>query len=277
MTQASTNEACPSDFALDDRAVHGGTTAATIDTHVATCPRCQARLRVRALHVSRFDAALAGPVWQGVQARRAAGDARIGAGAARGPRLFSWPVLALALGGAAAIPLLVMVLPRHATRAVGSAAYIATKGRAAVDIVCRRAGRVFALAPDQPVAPGDELRFLARPVAAPPTARPLAFIQIGSVDGGGAYAPFYPSQDGSASVPLPAPGTALPGSIRLDDAPGPERLFVVLSARPLSVAAVAAAARAHAKARTPVTEIDGATAVTDWIVLDKRATAGEGH
>ena len=119
-------------------------------------------------------------------------------------------------------------------------------------IVCRRGAATFVLAPGGRGVPGDELRF--RPLPVWPDAR---FIQIGSVDGTGRYTPFYPPAPGGGERRVPARGQALDGSIRLDAAPGPERLFVVLSATPLSEAAVRQAAEARAR---PVRPSIGSTA-----------------
>jgi hypothetical protein len=113
------------------------------------------------------------------------------------------------------------------------------------------------------VAPGDRLRF--RPLPLWPQAR---YIQVGSVDGTGGYSPFYPAGDG-VSVALPVRGEPLDGSIRLDDAPGPERLFVVLSATPLSTRDVRQVAEAHAVDGERVARIGGAEVATAWIVLPK--------
>ena len=66
------------------------------------------------------------------------------------------------------------------------------------------------------------------------------YVTVGSVDGTGRFSPFYPANLDGHSVTLPALGQPLGPPIVLDAAPGPERIVVVRSARPLSVAAVAA-------------------------------------
>jgi hypothetical protein len=246
---------CPSRFALDDRALHHGGGHAQreqpeIDRHVDSCRRCQATLAERAAERALFDAT-AGAVWTRIAAQ---GRAR------RRRRWIALPALVAALGAVA----LVIAARGHGPVDRG---YVGPKGAASIEIVCRRAGAVFALGPDDEVAPGDELRFTPLPVR--PDAR---FVHVGSVDGTGRYTPFYPLA-GAAGVVLPAPGQPLDGGIRLDAAPGPERLFVVLSAAALSVDAVRAVAEANAGARTTVDRIDGVSVTTAWIVLPKRAGA----
>ena len=240
---------CPSRFALDDRALHGGAPG-VIDRHVESCRRCQATLADRTAGQALFDA-MAGAVWTRIAAQ---GRAR------RRGRWIALPALIAAMGA--------VVLVIAARRPMSDRRYVGPKGRAPIEIVCRRAGAAFALGPDDEVAPRDELRFKPLPVW--PDAR---FIQIGSVDGTGRYTPFYPSMPGASGVPLPDAGQPLDGSIRLDDAPGPERLFVVLSATPLSESAVRRAAEADAATGRTVDRIDGAPVNSAWIVLRKRAGA----
>lgn len=246
---------CPSEFALDDREIHDGG-ALVAEGHDAACPRCAARQAGRAAAQIIFDGQ-ASALWT----RIAAG------GRQREPRRqrllgLRWPVLA---AGLAAIGVLgLWAVPRLTDR--GGPTYVAAKGRAPVEIICRRAGDVFALAPDDQVEPGDELRF--RPL---PIWLDARFIQLGSVDGTGRYTPFYPASAGERSLPLPPSGVPLEGSIRLDAAPGPERIFVVLSTAPLPVAIVATAAETHARTVAPVERLGDASVMSAWIVLPKRA------
>jgi hypothetical protein len=245
---------CPSEFALDDRAIHGWRDPA-IDRHLAECRRCEARLAARAAEREAFDAGAAA-LWTRIAA--AGHEAR--ATRVRGPLArLRLPALILGVGAAA---LLLIARPSEPRRG----AYVSPKGQAPIEIICRRGDTAFRLAPGDEVAPGDELRF--RPLPVWPDGR---FIQLGSVDGTGRYTPFYPSGAGAPSLPVPPGGEALAGSIRLDDAPGPERVFVVLSAAPLSETAVAEAAVAQATSGATVDRIQGAPVRTAWIVLPKRA------
>jgi len=241
---------CPSHFALDDDALHGGGRALT--AHVEGCARCHARLAERAAIAADFKDTIAAPLWTRVAAR--------GAEYRRERRrnvFVRLPALVAALG---ALAVLVVRVARPDE-------YVATKGRPElVEVMCRRGGVISTLWPAGHVEPGDELRFRPRPVRAD-----ARYIQIGSVDGTGRYTPFYPSAPGAPSVALPANGRALDGAIRIDDAPGPERLFFVLSATPLSETAVRRVAEAGAPQRTIVDRIDGVPVTTDWIALDKRA------
>jgi hypothetical protein len=239
---------CLSDFALDDREIHRRGEPSP-DVHLERCPACRARLVERRARVTEFEATLAAPTWTRIQTE---------AGLLRRRWRRAFP---LALLGMATASLLLFVVPRRPPAASGPT----PKGSALAEIICRRGDRTFVVGSGDEVAPGDALRFLPLPVW--PEAR---FVQVGSVDGTGAYAPFYPPGDDGMSVALPARGAPLDGSIRLDGAPGPERLFVVLSAMPLATRDVGRAARAHAAGGERVDRIGGTPVVSAWIVLPKR-------
>ena len=238
---------CPSEFALDDREIHrrGGPPA---DIHLESCHSCFARRDARQARVAEFEATLAAPTWTRIQAEASARRRR-------------WRrSLPLALLGTVTASLLLFVAPRRPPAPPSPT----PKGNSLAEIVCRRGERTFVIGSGDEVAPGDRLRF--RPLPIWPQAR---YIQVGSVDGTGGYSPFYPAGDGVSAV-LPAGGEPLDGSIRLDDAPGPERLFIVLSATPLSVRDVRQAAEAHATDGERVGRISGAEVTAAWIVLPKR-------
>jgi len=247
---------CPSHFALDDREIHGGGGDPQVGRHLEGCRRCQARLAERSADRAGFEGQAA-TLWT-----RIAAD---GQERRRRRRRGRWRLAGVrlpALVGIGAMGL--WAVARHPEPRPAS--YVGPKGSAAVQIICRRGEAVFPLAPGDDVAPGDQLRF--RPLPVWPEAR---FIQVGSVDGTGRYTPFYPATAGAPSVPLPADAAALDGSIRLDAAPGPERLFVVLSAQRLSETSVARTAEAWAAGGATVDRIDGAPVASAWIVLPKRA------
>jgi hypothetical protein len=239
---------CPSDFKLDDLDIHGGAVPPEIAAHLASCAHCSARRAARAALRAEFHAEVATDLWRAIQRRQAAVPGR------RWRLWMGMPVLA-----AAAATILLIAWPGQKP-----GIYTGPKGGPSLEVFCRRADQTFRLEPGQPLVPGDELRFL--PQAAPPQAR---YILIGSVDGGGRYTPFYPSHANDQSVPLPPQGEALPGGIRIDDAPGPERLLVILSLRPISVASAASIAEAQAARLGPIHDIAGEEVTSTWQVLPK--------
>jgi hypothetical protein len=242
---------CLSEFALDDREIHGRASPA-LEAHVAACASCRARLTERAARVVEFEAELAAPTWTRISAQRGAQRRRL-----TGPGLFL-----AALGTAAAsVAVFIGMGSGHRAASLGPT----PKGNAPVEIVCRRGAQTFVIGPGEAVAPGDALRFLPLPIWSE-----ARYIQVGSVDGTGSYVPFYPPADDGLSIALPTRGVPLEGSIRLDDAPGPERLLVVLSAIPLAARDVARAAVANAAGADRIDRIGGVKVVSAWIVLPKR-------
>jgi hypothetical protein len=229
---------CPSDFALDDAELHGGSAAHV--THLRSCARCAARLGERRALGAEFREREAERVWEAIRRRP--------------PRRARRALLVAAPLAAAAAGLLLVVRPRP---------YVGAKGTLAVEIICRRGERIFALGAGDGVSAGDELRFRVRGVP-----ERMRFIAIGSVDGTGQYAPFFPDDLAGESLPTPGGDGLMPGAVTLDGAPGPERILVVTSAFALPMAAIADAARAQAGGRVP-DAIAGQPVHGVWIALPK--------
>ena len=90
----------------------------------------------------------------------------------------------------------------------------------------RRMQHVFPIRDGMELHPGDEMRFV---VDSPR----LPYLLVASVDGAGrvnVYFPYEGSQSGLITTGRP---TELPGSIVLDNTPGPERVFAFYSKKPL--------------------------------------------
>jgi hypothetical protein len=241
---------CPSEFTLDDHELHAGGSPDLV-RHLADCADCQTRRAQRAAAQADFERGAAA-LWTRIATQ----------GRERRRRARWWPPVVSLLAVAGAVVL--WFGPRLV--APGGERYLGPKGRTPVEIVCRRGDAIFRLAPGDGVAPGDELRF--RPLPVWSEAR---FIQIGSVDGTGRYTSFYPPGRDAPSVRVPDDASALEGSIRLDAAPGPERLFVVLSPAPVSETAVRQAAEANAMTSATVERLEGIPVQGTWVVLPKPA------
>ena len=114
---------------------------------------------------------------------------------------------------------------------------VSIKGGLDFVIAVRRGDRVFH-ADAQPLRAGDRIRFVLDGVSS-------SYLMVGSVDGAG-HANIYVPYEGPRSVPVASgpPESAhleIEGSIVLDRAPGPERVFALVSQRPLAVAPVRSA------------------------------------
>jgi hypothetical protein len=126
--------------------------------------------------------------------------------------------LSAALGTAAAA-VVVLVVTRTDPSPAGY------KGALGVQIVARRGGEQFFVEPGGAVQAGDALRFVV-------TTGRAGHLTVFSIDGRGTLSAFYPRGPGPTPLRLDRPGRhALAGSIVLDDAPGPERLYFVFSER----------------------------------------------
>jgi hypothetical protein len=104
---------------------------------------------------------------------------------------------------------------------------LAIKGDASWEVFANRAGRVFAVHDGTRLAEGDRIRFAIVPGGA-------RYLLVASVDGGGGVTMYYP-YNGVQSVSITdgegGDGGRIepPGSIVLDAAPGPERIYAMLS------------------------------------------------
>jgi hypothetical protein len=130
---------------------------------------------------------------------------------------------------------------------------------------------VFVFDGDTVAEPGDEVQFTVRAAAG------LEYVLVGSVDGTGRFSSFYPDSLQGRSVELPPSGDPLAPPVVLDNAPGPERIVVVLSHAPLPVDAVARWAEAsadHLGASMPeIPEAGGLGVIVRWVTLAKPAGA----
>jgi len=124
-------------------------------------------------------------------------------------------------------------LPSHAGSTSNDDA-VQAKGRATLQLVARHEGHVVPV--DDKAAhllPGDEIRFVVH--AAGPDA---SYLLIASVDGGGRANVYHP-YGGATSAKVDHLGRwEVPGSIVLDESPGPERVFAFFSKEPLQAAMV---------------------------------------
>jgi hypothetical protein len=114
---------------------------------------------------------------------------------------------------------------------------VSVKGGLDFVIAAQRGDRVFH-ADAQPLRAGDRIRFVLDGVSS-------SYLMVGSVDGAG-HANIYVPYEGAESVlvasrPPESAHLEIEGSIVLDRAPGPERVFALVSQRPLTVGPVRSA------------------------------------
>jgi hypothetical protein len=194
--------------------------AAAARSHVETCTRCRADLETAEAAIATFTRDVL-PRTVGTLARRPWWRAFV-------------PVLVPVL--AAAALLVWFVREPDATRDTDD---IRAKGAATFQVYAKRGEHVFALRDGSRLAPGDAIRFVAG-------SRVAGYLLVGSVDGAG-HASIYFPYGGARSGAIGGAPAELPGSIVLDAAPGPERLFAVFTPEPIDATAVTAALEALGK------------------------------
>lgn len=133
---------------------------------------------------------------------------------------------------ALAAALLVALWPRLEPPEQGD---LGIKGTASWQVFANRSGHTFAVHDGTELAAGDRIRFVVVPGGA-------RYLLVASVDGRGAVTIYYP-YEGSQSAPIDGERFELTGSIVLDAAPGPERIYALLSDEPITADAVRAPLR----------------------------------
>lgn len=191
--------------------------------HVEGCPHCTGQLAALTSGREAFVRARPPELFLRQLERRTASAPR------PGPR-WLWPLLGACVPLLALLVLVPRLLEENGVR---------TKGGDFRVVVSRAGGAPELLGPDAQVRPGDALRFAYEA----PEAGHLLVLEL---DGRGAASVFYPYGSSTSAPQAAGVRDFLPGSVVLDDAPGPELLLAVFSPRPLEAAPLLEALRTQA-------------------------------
>jgi hypothetical protein len=205
--------ACPPAAVLEALSAGEPTPDAT-RAHVEGCPQCGGQLAALTSGRDAFLRARPPELFLRQLDRRAAA-------APPSPWRRLLPVLA------ACVPVLtvLVLMPRSNSQDDG----VTFKGGELRVVSAREGGAPELLVQDSTVRAGDALRFAYE-------SREPGHLLVLELDGRGMASVFHPF-GGSASAPLPAlQRDFLPGSVVLDDSPGPEFIVAVFSPRPLEAA-----------------------------------------
>jgi hypothetical protein len=222
-----------------------------IESHADACPACGARRAEHVDRAARFRGVVFPRTAPALEARRpAAAPGRLW--------LLGLAVPALGLVLAAGLGRLRDRGGPHAGPLAGGPE-LGVKGGPLLHVFARRgdrapdgSGPVVRVADGTRLAAGDALRFVLDPTGLP-------YVLIVSVDGAGQVNIYFPFH-GEVSAPVDGrTSVSVPGSIVLDEAPGPERLYVIYSERPIEARAVR-----HVLARTAA---GGAPAIRSTVHL----------
>ncbi len=218
----------PADLDLLVLGDHGpdATTRAALERHLEGCAACQERRQGRAARHADFHR---DPLPRLL--------ARLSTARARRWRLRAvW----MTLVPAAAVTLLLLARPETnrtddgGASAIAPAAPFGVKGTPGLRLVARRGQAVFEVGSEDALHAGDALRFVLEPVGRP-------YLLIASVDGQGKSSIYHPFGGLSSARVAPQGMVEAPaGSVVLDTAPGPERVFAFWSSEPLRAADVLA-------------------------------------
>jgi hypothetical protein len=173
---------------------------AATHAHTAQCSRCNAELDQALQAKHRFDQFVFPRTLAAVESRYR--------------RKSFWRRFAPIFLAVPAMAAAALVVVNRAVPAAETPLY-QSKGAASMKVFARRGERVFPVEDGAFLSAGDRLRFEVEPGSA-------RFVSIGSIDGSGHSTLYYPG------TRIDAPGL-LEGSILLDDAAGPERIFAVFS------------------------------------------------
>ena len=186
-----------------------------VRTHLASCAICRAEQEAAADLRARFATHVLPRGLAGLPEPRAS-------------RARRWPWLALP--ALAVLALLVVRWPRP-----DPLPELAIKGDPSLQVYAHRDGNTFSVRDGAELAPGDRIRFVVFPAGA-------RYVLVASVDGSSAATIYYP-YGGDHSAAVEADRVEPNESIVLDAAPGPERLYALLSDRPLAASLVIARLR----------------------------------
>jgi hypothetical protein len=192
---------------------------ASIEAHLGVCGRCADAQRTRKQAAERF-------LRDVLPRTAAAATARTQSDAAWVKRFV---FVALPLAGATLFAFMATTVPReHQAPAplLDPGADLGIKG-VGFRVFARRGERVTPVASGARLRAGDAIRFVLEPTG-------MRYAMVASVDGRGRASVYVPF-DGTESVAIdPGARWEAPGSVVLDAAPGPERLFLIVSAQPVS-------------------------------------------
>jgi hypothetical protein len=211
--------------------------------HLAACPRCAQELAELRMARGKFEADVFARTLPAVEKKRSR-------------RRWYWVLFAPGLAAVAVIA--VVLVPRTSEE---SGPDLVAKGGPVCEVFARRQDRVFAVQDGAALAPGDEIRFVVQPAG-------YRNVLVASVDAAGVasvYAPFGASS--SLRLASATDRAELPGSVRLDATPGPERIYCLFSRRPIDASQVLDRLRAMADAGPATLRAGPVVAIPSVIVL----------
>lgn len=199
--------------------------------HLAGCARCREALEAARAAREHFQRTVLPRTVSAVRERARRSSWRLGWHHPLVPRL-------LIPAFAAAVALLLVTRTRHVPgpQDADLGAELGIKGAATLQVFASRDDHVFPVQDGSSLAPGDRVRFVVMPAGLP-------YLLIASIDGAGAATVYHPPGGSESGRLDDRARLELPGSIVLDAAPGPERIYALFSRQAIAADQVASMLR----------------------------------
>ena len=227
--KANASSPCPSSYALDKSRLFP--TSDDMTGHLDSCRDCHGRLEAIRASESEFHDNVFSQTLSAVT-ERILDEQRRPRKLPKGNATMLRRILPLGIAAAATLLLAVGLLPGKPRDGLipGSTPMndedISDKGAVGLELYCKRNDRVFRVHQGTTLRSDDMIRFV--PVLSNDGPR---YIMVVSVDGLGTVSKYFP-QDSDTALRVHAMKAALPGSIVLDNTPGPEHVWLLSSKTP---------------------------------------------
>jgi hypothetical protein len=198
-----------------------------VKAHLEICQKCQEAYRILQADCETFDQKVLPKTLSAITTRTS--------------KRFSWwptgsklPILAPAMGAAAALLVVMFLWILPGDQPAGLENGVQIKGGASAKIFAQRGDKVFEVNQDVSLRENDRIRFVVNPG----DAKYLLVISLDGREKVSTYFPVSTVQKVKQSGALKPGSNELPGSIELDNAPGPEKIFFIFSDQALDVSQV---------------------------------------
>jgi hypothetical protein len=189
--------------------------------HLTSCERCRGDLQQHSQARLQFERDIQ-PRTLGPILRRAEKEKALQAASSLGARLRRWTLI---LAPVAALAVFFLIPKKPAIDDPGPD--ILAKGGASLQLIAKRGELVFPVHEADRLHANDAVRLVVQPGES-------RYALIGSIDSKGHATFWFPLGRDESGAVTPGARNELPGSLILDDSPGPERIFALFSQQPIA-------------------------------------------
>jgi len=189
--------------------------------HLAACDRCRGDLEQNSQARLQFERDIQ-PRTLGPIRRRAEKEKALQAASSLGARLRRWTLILVPV---AALAIFFLIPKKPAIDDSGPD--ILAKGGPSLQLIAKRGDLVFPVHEADHLHANDAVRLVVQPGES-------RYALIGSIDSKGHATFWFPLGREESGAVTPGARNELPGSLILDDSPGPERIFALFSQQPIA-------------------------------------------